>query len=200
MSGHASGEAVVGVTIGMVVVAGLVVLSRLVTRVFVVKSPGLDDAFIAAALLFSIATTVTMCLQGWSILPSLTSAHHSPEPRNTRTDQKILVRRVHWGMARHIATLTLHESIESQKPFYVSIWVYNLAMGCTKYSLLLQYLRIFPQKRFRRAVFVMLGVNTVYVAWTTLSAVFACWPISYFWTQVRDPGSGGRCLDRFKVW
>lgn len=106
---------------------------------------------------------------------------------------------VHWGMSRHLATLTLHESLESLKPFYASVVVYNLAMGCTKYSLLLQYLRIFPHKAFRRAVFVMLGVNTVYVLWTTGSAVFACWPVSYFWTQVKEP-EGGRCLDRFAVW
>lgn len=64
MSGHASGEAVVAATIGMVVLAGVVVLLRLFTRVFIVKSPGWDDAFIAGSLLFSIATTVTMCLQG----------------------------------------------------------------------------------------------------------------------------------------
>lgn len=107
---------------------------------------------------------------------------------------------VKWGMGRPISTLSLHDSIESQKPFYVSIWMYNLAMGCTKYSLLLQYLRIFPQKPFRKAVFVMLGVNTVYVLWTTGSAVFACWPISYFWTQVEDPDGGGACLERFTVW
>lgn len=106
---------------------------------------------------------------------------------------------VRWGMGRHISTLSLHESTQSQKPFYVSIWVYNLAMGCTKYSILLQYLRIFPQKTFRRSVYVMLGINTIYVLWTTLSAIFACWPISYFWTQIGDP-TGGRCLNRFAVW
>lgn len=64
MSGHASGEAVLGVTIAMVAMAGVVVICRLYTRIFIVKSPGLDDAFITASLLFSIATTITMCLQG----------------------------------------------------------------------------------------------------------------------------------------
>lgn len=64
MSGHASGDAVFGVTIGMTCLAGIVVLTRLFTRVRIVRDPGLDDAFIVAAILFSIATTVTMCLQG----------------------------------------------------------------------------------------------------------------------------------------
>ena len=64
LSGHASGEAVVGATIGMVALAALFVLTRLFTRLRVVRDPGLDDGFIVAALLFSIATTTTMCLQG----------------------------------------------------------------------------------------------------------------------------------------
>lgn len=65
LSGHASGEAVVGVTIAMVALAGTVVLARLFSRfVIVKKSAGWDDAFITAALIFSIATTITMCLQG----------------------------------------------------------------------------------------------------------------------------------------
>jgi hypothetical protein len=64
MSGHASGSAVVGVTLAMTILAALVVFARLFARVVVVKNAGLDDGFITAALLFSIATTVTMILQG----------------------------------------------------------------------------------------------------------------------------------------
>jgi hypothetical protein len=102
-------------------------------------------------------------------------------------------------MGRHISTLSLREGIESQKAFYVSIWVYNLSMSCTKFSILLQYLRIFPQHRFRRACWMMMGIVGVYTCWTFFSAVFACWPISYFWMQLKDP-MGGRCLNRFAVW
>ncbi|KAK5175061.1 uncharacterized protein LTR77_000198 [Saxophila tyrrhenica] len=169
LSGHASGTAVVGVTIGMTVLAGLAVFARLFARIFIVHNAGVDDGFITAALLFSIATTVTMCLQ------------------------------VKWGMGQHINTLTLYEAIQSQKPFYISVWVYNLSMSCTKFSILLQYLRIFPQVVFRRSCYVMMGVVAVYACWTFFSAVFACWPISYFWTQVKDP-TGGQCLNRFAVW
>ncbi len=106
---------------------------------------------------------------------------------------------VKWGMGQHITTLTLYEAIQSQKPFYISVWVYNLSMSCTKFSILLQYLRIFPQVVFRRSCYIMMGVVAVYTCWTFFSAVFACWPISYFWTQIKDP-SGGHCLNRFAVW
>lgn len=71
MSGHTSGSAVVGVTLAMTILAVMVVILRLTARLFVVRNAGLDDAFITAALLFSIATTVTMILQGKSLLENL---------------------------------------------------------------------------------------------------------------------------------
>lgn len=64
LSGHASGSAVVTVTIALTALAALVVFTRLSTRIWIVREPGLDDGFISAALIFSIATTITMCLQG----------------------------------------------------------------------------------------------------------------------------------------
>jgi hypothetical protein len=102
-------------------------------------------------------------------------------------------------MGRHITTLSLHEGIESQKAFYISIWVYNLSMSSTKFSILLQYLRIFPQELFRKACYITMVIVGIYSCWTFFSAVFACWPISYFWNQLAEP-TGGHCLNRFAVW
>lgn len=82
------------------------------------------------------------------------------------------------------------------KAFYVSIWVYNLSLSCTKVSILLQYLRIFIQKRFRVACYTLLGVVVVYSLYTFFTAVFACTPIAFFW----DPSLGGKCLNRFAIW
>jgi len=50
MSGHASGEAVVAVTVAMTVLAAIAVISRLCTRIGIVHNAGIDDGFIAAAL------------------------------------------------------------------------------------------------------------------------------------------------------
>lgn len=50
VSGHASGEAVVGVTITFTIIAAASTALRLYTRFVIVKSTGLDDAFIAAAM------------------------------------------------------------------------------------------------------------------------------------------------------
>jgi uncharacterized membrane protein len=64
LSGHASGDAVIGVTTALTALAGLAVGARLCARAWVVHNIGLDDGFIVLAFLLSIATTVTMCLQG----------------------------------------------------------------------------------------------------------------------------------------
>ncbi|KAK4891281.1 hypothetical protein LTR27_010083 [Elasticomyces elasticus] len=112
MSGHASGEAVVAVSIAMTVLAAASVISRLATRVGIVRNAGIDDAFITVALLFSIATTVTLLLQ------------------------------VKYGMGQHQDTLSEQDQLLQLRPFWASIWVYNLAISCTKFSILFQYLRI----------------------------------------------------------
>ncbi|KAK1056676.1 hypothetical protein LTR74_014733 [Friedmanniomyces endolithicus] len=167
MSGHASGEAVVGVTIGMTVLAGIAVISRLATRVGIVRNAGIDDAFITIALLFSIATTITMVLQ------------------------------VNNGMGKHQDSLSLPEQYAQLKFLWASIWVYQLSISFTKFSILFQYLRIFPDRKFRWTCYGLIGVVFVYSCWTFFSAVFFCTPVKYFW---RPDIPGGHCLDRFGVW
>jgi len=49
-SGHASGEAVIGVTVAMTLLATIAVISRLSTRFGIVQNAGADDAFIFVAL------------------------------------------------------------------------------------------------------------------------------------------------------
>jgi hypothetical protein len=66
ISGHAPGSAVSGVTLAMTILAAIAVSARLFARLVVVRNAGVDDGFITAALLFSIATTITMVLQGIS--------------------------------------------------------------------------------------------------------------------------------------
>jgi hypothetical protein len=64
MQGHAPPAAVVAVTISMTVLAATAVAARLYARMALVHNAGIDDIFIVAALAFSVATTITMCLQG----------------------------------------------------------------------------------------------------------------------------------------
>jgi hypothetical protein len=50
LSGHTSGAAVVGVTSATTIVAGLAVISRLLTRIAIVRKAGYDDACISISM------------------------------------------------------------------------------------------------------------------------------------------------------
>lgn len=76
------------------------------------------------------------------------------------------------------------------KYFWLTLWAYNAALTCTKFSLLFQYKRIFVTPRFQIAVKVMLVLLTLYGLWTLFGCIFICWPISYFWTREGN----GKCI------
>lgn len=63
-SGHASGASVVGVTVSFTVIAFIVTVLRLITRLTIVRNAGLDDLIITFAMVFSIVLTLTMGEQG----------------------------------------------------------------------------------------------------------------------------------------
>lgn len=57
------------------------------------------------------------------------------------------------------------------------IIMYNLSLTFTKLSILLQYKRLFPQKGFKLAVHLVMGVVVIYALWRFFSAVFTCAPV-----------------------
>ncbi|KAF7185647.1 Satratoxin biosynthesis SC1 cluster protein 4 [Pseudocercospora fuligena] len=163
--GHAPGDAVTGVTIAFTILAFLATVARIYTRTRIVHNAGLDDLFNSIALALTIVLTATMCMQ------------------------------VKYGMGRHSDTLTEHENKYSLIWFWASVWIYYLALCFAKLSIILQYLRIFPNRRFRRACFALIAIIVGWTMWAFLSALFACWPIHSFWD-----GSEGTCLNRLAVW
>ena len=81
LSGHADPAAVLGVTISFTIIAAATVLLRLYSRVFIVHSPGKDDAFIVAASTMTVCLTIAQGFQGahlqnqcWRIRDILTSS------------------------------------------------------------------------------------------------------------------------------
>lgn len=164
--GHAPGSAVVGVTVAFTTLAFIATTSRLVTRIAIVRGAGIDDVIITIALLFSIALTATMVMQ------------------------------VKYGMGRHADTLSPNDNTYSLIWFWASVWIYYLGLMFTKLSILFQYLRIFPDKRFRFWCFTLMGVIIGWTGWAFFSALFACWPIQHFW----NPSIPGACLNRLAVW
>lgn len=74
--------------------------------------------------------------------------------------------------------------------------MYNASLACTKYSILFQYLRIFPSKAFRISCFVMMGVVASYSSWAIVSGFVNCVPIAKFWNR----SIKGNCLSFEALW
>ncbi|EMF11630.1 uncharacterized protein SEPMUDRAFT_149566 [Sphaerulina musiva SO2202] len=164
--GHAPGSAVVGVTVAFTVLAFIATASRLITRVAIVRGAGIDDVMITIAVMFSIAITTTMVMQ------------------------------VQYGMGRHADTLSTNDNKYSLVWFWASVWLYYLGLMFTKLSILFQYLRIFPDRRFRFWCISLMALVCGWTCWAFFSALFACWPIQHFW----NPSIPGACLNRLAVW
>lgn len=139
-SGHASGEAVIGVTVAFTVLAALATVARLVTRIGIVHSAGLDDAVISIAIVLSIMLTIAMCQQ------------------------------VKYGMGRHSDSLNDNDRVQSLIWFWISVWIYYLALCFAKLSILIQYLRLFPDQKFRCRCFALIAVVIGWVSFVLLPA------------------------------
>ncbi|OCL10124.1 hypothetical protein AOQ84DRAFT_289897, partial [Glonium stellatum] len=164
---HSSGHQVVAITVSFTTIAGIILLLRLFTRFALIRNAGSEDFCIAFAMLCSIALTVTICEQ------------------------------VKYGMGKHIYTLSEETLLNSQKPFWASVWIYNLSLTFTKVSILLQYLRIFTIKQFSVSCWALLGFVAVYGTWAFFSSVFECMPVSYFWDKTIE---SGHCMNQYAVW
>lgn len=99
-------------------------------------------------------------------------------------------------MGRHIGSLSPYEQITSLKPFWASIVIYNIGLFFTKFSILLQYLRIFPHRLFRRLCWALMGFLFVWSCWTVFSAIFFCTPVAKFW----QPDLDGWCFSEWAIW
>ncbi|RMY78999.1 hypothetical protein D0863_00312 [Hortaea werneckii] len=165
-AGHAPGQAVTGATVAFTVLAGLATIMRLFTRLHIVHTAGIDDVSIIIAMCLSIVLTATM------------------------------VKQVTYGIGDHYDDLNHADQIHVLQWMWASIWVYYLALGAAKCSIILQYLRIFPHNKFRLACYILLAVIGVYTAWTFFSSLLACIPVASFW----DKSIEGHCLARLPVW
>jgi len=162
-----AGNRVNALILPFTLLSGTVVFFRLFTRFFILRNAGREDLCISLAMLFSLGLTVAISVQ------------------------------VQNGMGKHLIDLTPAEMINSQKAFWASIWIYYLALAVTKMSILFQYLRIFPTKRFRIVCLVMLAVVALYGVWGFFGSVFLCFPVRFFWDKAVP---GGKCLNQFAVW
>ena len=83
--------------------------------------------------------------------------------------------------------------------FWCALWSYYAALGFTKLSILMQYLRIWPQPGFRKLCFIMIGVTIIWTLWAVLSSAIMCIPVSRFW-KTDDFFHDPHCLPRLETW
>ncbi|KXJ85424.1 hypothetical protein Micbo1qcDRAFT_198842 [Microdochium bolleyi] len=100
------------------------------------------------------------------------------------------------GIGRDIWTVTPHQITQFGLHFWIMTLIYFTDMALLKLSILFFFLRIFPERNFRRVVWVTIGVVCAYGVAFVVAAAFQCWPFSFNWNQWNDRGSGGRCVDR----
>ncbi|KAF2829910.1 hypothetical protein CC86DRAFT_367820 [Ophiobolus disseminans] len=162
-----AGTRVTTIALAFTLVAGTVVFLRLFTRLVLTRVTGFEDACIVLAMVLSISLTVMTSQQGMN------------------------------GLGMRASELTVDERVSFLRALWSGLWIYSLALMFTKISILIQYLRIFPVRRFQKACFVVLGVVAACGAWALFGNIFLCSPIASFWdTSVKD----GNCMDRGVIW
>lgn len=79
---------------------------------------------------------------------------------------------------------------------WAAIPLYNASLGFTKFSILFQYLRIFPARWFRTSCYVIMAIVATYSTWAVVSGYVNCVPVAKFW----DHDLPGHCLSFDAVW
>ena len=74
--------------------------------------------------------------------------------------------------------------------------MYNASLAFSKFSILLQYLRIFPGKNFRLVCYIMIAIVATYSSWAIVSGFVGCVPVAKFWNKDLP----GNCLSFEAVW
>ncbi|KAL1651842.1 hypothetical protein SLS61_005213 [Didymella pomorum] len=159
------GKQALDVSVAFTVLATISVSLRLYTRWFIVRAPGIEDYLIAVATICSILLTIAIAYQA------------------------------KWGMGKHADTLSWDDNVKVSKAFWASLIVYYLSLGLTKSSILLQYHRVFPTRKFQLACWGLFAVVVGYTIWTVFGSIFACVPVQAFWTKEK-----AHCIDQFAMW
>ncbi|KAJ0106820.1 hypothetical protein J7T55_001344 [Diaporthe amygdali] len=97
------------------------------------------------------------------------------------------------GMGRDIWTLAPEEITNHLKIFYVFAFIYTITMTLIRASICFIYLRLFPNKKFRRIVWATQAFNVALMITFILAYAFQCTPPSYFWNMWHGE-SQGKCL------
>ncbi|KAI1851326.1 hypothetical protein JX266_003401 [Neoarthrinium moseri] len=101
-----------------------------------------------------------------------------------------------YGFGQHMANLSPANKIMTLKMFFVSQIFYKLTINTTKISILLLYLRIFVQRWFRTACYVLSSIIAAYMIAAFFASVFQCTPVARAWNKTIP----GTCISITTNW
>ncbi|KAL4864059.1 hypothetical protein BDV12DRAFT_189228 [Aspergillus spectabilis] len=155
-----------------------------------------------------ITPTVTSVLMGLAIAVTLVrcleSRHHfGPEDifanlalvvLSTSPSPTLIALVAKDGYGKDIWSLPFDNITRIVKFTWVLQILYIPALAATKMAFLCLYLRIFPSLGIRRAIWVLIAINTVYFLSYFFATAFNCLPVSYIWTRWTGETEGS-CLN-----
>ncbi|EPE02583.1 integral membrane protein [Ophiostoma piceae UAMH 11346] len=150
----------------LMVIVGIFVGIRSWVRIFILHSVGLDDIFIWIATTFAFIMAVMFILM----------AKH--------------------GLGYHLDNVSDEELDKFLLFDFVSAISYIWSFVLIKISFALFYLRVIPNKSFRKLNFLMMAILAAQGVEETFVVCFACQPIYKFWT----PKAAGTCLNLLKFY
>ncbi|PSK59383.1 hypothetical protein B9Z65_3707 [Elsinoe australis] len=141
------------------------ICGRLYAHLRLIRTPhSLDDIFVVTAWFFSFANVV------------------------------VLYRVYHYAVLIQPAGLQPDDLQSFFHYTWLFIWIYNTSLSFTKFSIIIQYKRMFVTPEFQIAVKCILAMTTIYSLWTIIASIIPCWPIHFFWARA-EVDVTGQCLD-----
>ncbi|KAJ5875867.1 uncharacterized protein N7529_001451 [Penicillium soppii] len=165
-NGASRGRRALVVTAVLTAISTVIVAMRLYARLGLMKITGREDWAILISLVFSLIYLALVAAQ------------------------------LNYGMGIHSSLLSSHVLQQQLKCLWAAIPMYNASLAFTKFSILFQYLRIFPGRSFRIACHIMIAIVATYSAWAIVSGYVNCVPVAKFWNHDLP----GTCLNFEAVW
>jgi hypothetical protein len=98
------------------------------------------------------------------------------------------------GLGQDVWTVPFDHIIAFARWLYVLEIIYFLLIAMVKLTLLFFFLRIFPKPIVRRILWATIVFTVLYGISFSITAIFQCTPINYYWLQYAEEGSG-KCVN-----
>lgn len=107
----------------------------------------------------------------------------------------VLISAIPEGLGKDDWDLTVHNVSMLSLHSFVGQLAYSIVNASIKLALLFFYLRIFPGRNIRRLLLGTIAVVILYATAFTITGVFLCRPVDYFWRQWTEDSYQGTCIN-----